>query len=935
MQYCYNLVSTTDPTKNIFGICMEQDVLYEDGEIITFNSHVYEVYKCVQNFFKQPDSSRYLGNPSLGMVGTPDELKWTFNSMIYNGVEQITIPIEVVVDASDYQNFKADTEGFNFYQAPWNNTELINTTMFVSKLNGIMNSFGIPINAVMYTQANQMERFCLLMRESDSFSFIMEKDWRGAVWEYEIGVDYTAGELQWRVDAVNSVQTFEEATDSSYAFRTEDRCPCSRGAHSYSFISCEPDIYPSFNVCSLTQLFFLNSIVYLITEPTKYYTAIYLGQNAELCDEYITQDDIGQTNYKNCEEATAIRYYEVLNCSTGKRTVFGISPSDMTAINEPCGECAEGATYNPDTGYCETILHINAVFNGKQKEAVKGDISPAYGWGGAKFYEEITSRPKPISETNTPYRFTDSSSAEVVVLNTVQGVWDNTTGSNGRLNIVGIKSTGDSGQWFGFSKCLTMNEKKVVFIGIGADDYCRVKVNGDLIIQMNLVGDQGSHTHWHVFPLELNTGDNIVEVDYYNGSGAQSFGAEIYDATQAEIYSWTTVQEIEDSLLFSTKDMIGLAMTGQMNGWSCPEGYALDYCDNPDVPVCTRITREEQTICDYPVIKVNQYPCDCFDVVREVESKGETVTVIGKYKDCDECREQVGTCGHSERTIAYSVMVRLPEPPEPDRGFKECCYDNIVLASLTDDKYSKNDFNSFYFKRQLPSDECEFTLIDVETGSEYALNNGTYGIFWDFGDFTAQPDLTVYKVEWRKVLQVLGSGKYQIRKDMIIAGIPFPEYSNTYNLEQYTTEKADKTVRIDCVMDGKLVHIDTDFKGTGFTTSLRTKGYFGNRNPDYKQDNLVKRNYDTIQISMSQENEYQYQTGLLPICITEQLFDFILFGNKLYMNDYNASNHSYQYSKFPVELAGNKGTKYYVNKRDSRINLTFTDREKDKRKLNC
>jgi hypothetical protein len=256
------------------------------------------------------------------------------------------------------------------------------------------------------------------------------------------------------------------------------------------------------------------------------------------------------------------------------------------------------------------------------------------------------------------------------------------------------------------------------------------------------------------------------------------------------------------------------------------------------------------------------------------------------------------------------------------------------MASTTSGRLEYNDFNGFYFKRQMALDSCLFVLVD-SSGTEYDLDDNTYGEFKDFGDYVTQPDLTTYRVDWRNVLNTLGEGRYQVKKEMSIAGIPFTEYSNTFNLVEFSNDVADKMVRIDCVMNGKLVHLDVDFKGTDFRTSLRTMGYFGNRDPKYTQDNLVNRSYIAKQISMSQDNEYQYQTGLLPVCITEELYDFILFGNELYANDYNKANHDYGFLRFPVEFKGNKGAKYYPNSRNSRVNLTFSDRKKDKRKVNC
>ena len=325
----------------------------------------------------------------------------------------------------------------------------------------------------------------------------------------------------------------------------------------------------------------------------------------------------------------------------------------------------------------------------------------------------------------------------------------------------------------------------------------------------------------------------------------------------------------------------------------------------------------------------------CWTILAEVAAAITVFTLTGTITNCDEC-EVVANCSEDgERTLAYATMVQLPEPTIPDKGFKECCYTNLVLGDLTDSDPYKNDFTGVYFKKQTSGDNCIFVLHELNTGSTYDLNNSIYGEFKDFGDIAAQTDLTTYIVQWRKVLAVLGEGLYRIEKNITIAGLNFPQMSNTFTLEKFSNEAADKTIRIDAKMAGTLVHLDVDFKGSDFETSMRTRGFFGRRNPKYKQDNLVKRNYDTVQISMSQENEYQMQAGLVPECITAEIYDFILFGNELFLSDYNLINHSYKFRVYEVELDSNKGAKYYTTNRDSRLNLTFTDRVKNKRKINC
>ena len=65
------------------------------------------------------------------------------------------------------------------------------------------------------------------------------------------------------------------------------------------------------------------------------------------------------------------------------------------------------------------------------------------------------------------------------------------------------------------------------------------------------------------------------------------------------------------------------------------------------------------------------------------------------------------------------------------------------------------------------------------------------------------------------------------------------------------------------------------------------------------------------------------------------LWNFVLFGAELYVSDYNGNNHSYKYELMPVKLEGNAGTEFFVTDRGCNINLTFSDRTENDRKINC
>ena len=238
-----------------------------------------------------------------------------------------------------------------------------------------------------------------------------------------------------------------------------------------------------------------------------------------------------------------------------------------------------------------------------------------------------------------------------------------------------------------------------------------------------------------------------------------------------------------------------------------------------------------------------------------------------------------------------------------------------------------------YFKRELPNATVAFKLVDTATLTEYDLNDSTYGTFQDFGG--VQEDLSFYVVQWRNVLSVLGEGNYQIKKEITIAGVSVDYYSNTFQLKQFTIALADNTVRIDCVQDGLFLNSGINFKGTGFVTSIRVRGFFGRPEYSFEQDNLATRDYNMQQVSMSASKEYQFQGLNLPDCIIKELMDFVIFGNTLLISDYNSNNTSYLYELLEVELSNNDSTEYFTLKREVNVNLLFTDRFKNNKKVNC
>lgn len=292
-------------------------------------------------------------------------------------------------------------------------------------------------------------------------------------------------------------------------------------------------------------------------------------------------------------------------------------------------------------------------------------------------------------------------------------------------------------------------------------------------------------------------------------------------------------------------------------------------------------------------------------------------------------------CPYKERSLSYALGVTIPEPPEdPEIVFKECCYNHLTLADVNSSNDFRNDYSGFYHQRQLSSETAEFVLIHLETGDEYALNDGTYGKLFGFGSFKTNINLKGYLIEWKKVLSAIGEGNFKVITRTVISGIPVEFPSIVFTLKHYSTALADKTVRIDVVQNGILEKTGVDFTGTGWKHSLRIPGFFGRREPQFEENNIVNRQFEKRQVSMKQDNEFKFQTNLIPDCISNEIWDFILMANHIYLNDYNLNNHSYDFIKYGVKYSGNEGTQYGSKTRKAKLNLTFTDKFENNLKRN-
>jgi hypothetical protein len=285
--------------------------------------------------------------------------------------------------------------------------------------------------------------------------------------------------------------------------------------------------------------------------------------------------------------------------------------------------CDNDFVYNFETGYCEGFDTLLATYNGTSNDTVKkASRNGVYNSYQTVVYEEISDKKFPIVWKNTS-KLKDQDGHVLAVDNKIPGnkwfgsahpIWKGigTSNSNiGRLNQAGVwTSNGGNPEdtWIGFQHCLDVPESKKYLIGIGADNDTRLKINGELIVELKY-SFHSNFKSWHIFPITLVAGQNVIELEGYNDNSIAAFAAEIYDLDVTDLEDITTETQLDSVLVFSTKNLDGsnfdLGEAGSSAGYSCPTGYSLNLCDGS--PKCLKVDTVFKGFFDCDVNLYSQY----------------------------------------------------------------------------------------------------------------------------------------------------------------------------------------------------------------------------------------------------------------------------------------------------------------------------------------
>lgn len=288
--------------------------------------------------------------------------------------------------------------------------------------------------------------------------------------------------------------------------------------------------------------------------------------------------------------------------------------------------CPGGYTASADGSICYKVTTASPTGNDTlQPEA--GDDNAAYGQFGVKIYN--------IND----YDGTGNSMTGDLAFSGFTNTFDGSSTTSvesfyaGRMNANNVWVAGNSTwpspnypDFISFCSTFTISQSKTYYIGIAGDNDVTIKLNGVELVNQADNSPQSNFKFWHVYPVVLNAGPNIIELENWNRSSVGSFAAEIYDNTLNEMTSATSAGML--NIVFATGDYLpGGSKEGQgfCSNYTCPNGYTLDTTD-PQNPVCKLI---ETTNCQSG--QVRQY------TIRNVEH----------FLSSDSCNET----GYSTSTV--------------------------------------------------------------------------------------------------------------------------------------------------------------------------------------------------------------------------------------------------------------------------------------------
>lgn len=266
------------------------------------------------------------------------------------------------------------------------------------------------------------------------------------------------------------------------------------------------------------------------------------------------------------------------------------------------------------------------------------------------------------------------------------------------------------------------------------------------------------------------------------------------------------------------------------------------------------------------------------------------------------------------------TLVNLPlEAISEDKGASFCDEPQLVVASLDDASYYKNDRTGIAYK---------FDTMTIQLEDKNGVLTSAPGISVNFPH---QPDAKGFIIDWRQVSNAsqLLQGCYKVRVNWTLSGNSGWFYFGSFELLEYNVFNVQKTVRLFVVLNDLVRKQGINYKDSGFATTIRFRGQFGYMQPKYDTENIIYSDRTREKVRNEALRTFELRSSYLLSCMTRQIDEEILLcANQIYITDNNANNHVRNlYYDFPVILSDSESPSFeYTDSVFAKVKAVFVEK---------
>lgn len=218
-----------------------------------------------------------------------------------------------------------------------------------------------------------------------------------------------------------------------------------------------------------------------------------------------------------------------------------------------------------------------------------------------------------------------------------------------------------------------------------------------------------------------------------------------------------------------------------------------------------------------------------------------------------------------------------------------------AFAYLSDSSDTRaNDFRTFILRPPTGS-TVTATIINLKTGTEYTASN-TYGSLFPTGSLA--PNIWAFKLDWYKVADVVGFGKYKVNISIENGSgdVLFDKDSPCFDLKPYSCSAAFGTVRIETKQTG---YIESGFDYSsipaGWSQQLRWYGKLKKTTPTTTADRIIDNNKNLLEVQTQVIDNYDLNLYFIHRDVSKDFLKDQLLSSPIKVQDYNEQKNNGSY----------------------------------------